>query len=193
MARLTTPEILFPARAAPSSSRSFHRPDPPTACHSTLIYRFNLSLITVRRLALQVRSTTQQTLTCTTNFYKMSAFIEELWTTITTPGTSPALVKATHGAFAGLLLVLVFCFTVTRNKHFAFLFIIASCLWAAVTWFINEIELEKARLQAEGKWDDKKGKVDAVETEKVAEKPAAVKSTGAASPTGSKQTKSRKI
>lgn len=120
-------------------------------------------------------------------------FVEELWTTITTPGTSPALVKATHGAFAGLLITLLFCIAMTRNIHFIFLFIIASGLWASITWFIREIELEKARLKAEGKWDDTKGRVDKVEEPATADEPVALSSSGASSSKASSESKSRKI
>jgi flagellar biosynthesis component FlhA len=74
-------------------------------------------------------------------------FAQDLWTSILTPGTTPALIKATHFSFAALLATLAFLLVATRNIHFVFLTIIASGLWAAITWFIKEVELEKQRQQ----------------------------------------------
>ncbi|KAF5092212.1 hypothetical protein D0Z03_002975 [Geotrichum reessii] len=74
-------------------------------------------------------------------------FAQDLWTSILTPGTTPALVKATHFSFAALLATLAFLLVATRNIHFVFLTLIASGLWAAITWFIKEVELEKQRQQ----------------------------------------------
>lgn len=83
-------------------------------------------------------------------------FTQDLWTSILTPGTTPALVKATHFSFACLLLTLLFLLIATRNIHFVFLTIIASGLWAAITWFIREIEIEKAKQQQEKKKEESK-------------------------------------
>ena len=86
-------------------------------------------------------------------------FTQELWTSILTPGTTPALIKATHASFAALLLTLGFLLFATWNYHFIFLTIIASGLWAAITWFIKEIEIEKAKQQQKDN-DEKKVEKD---------------------------------
>lgn len=74
-------------------------------------------------------------------------FAQDLWSSILTPGTSPALIKATHFSFAALLATLLFLLVATKNIHFVFLTTIALGLWAAITWFIKEVELEKQRQQ----------------------------------------------
>jgi hypothetical protein len=70
-------------------------------------------------------------------------FIIDLWNSILTPGTSPALIKATHASFAALLLTLIGLLISTRNFHFIILTILASGLWIAITWFISELEALK--------------------------------------------------
>lgn len=75
----------------------------------------------------------------------MSSFFVELWESIFTPGTSPALIKATHGSFVLLLLSLAFLIFYTRSIHFINLFVIALCLWGAVIWFIQELKNAKLK------------------------------------------------
>lgn len=74
-------------------------------------------------------------------------FAQDLWMSVLTPGTTPALITATHASFASLLVILLFLLYATRNIHFVFLTIIASGLWAAITWFIYEIEQDKIKQQ----------------------------------------------
>jgi hypothetical protein len=81
----------------------------------------------------------------------MSSFVVELWNSILTPGTTPALVTATHGSFVALLVTLLFLLFATRNYHFAILTVLATSLWAGVTWFIREIEIEKKRQEEQQK------------------------------------------
>lgn len=78
------------------------------------------------------------------------AFLTDLWESIFTPGTTPALVKATHASFAMLVVLLVTLLVMTRNLHFLGLLVIASGLWAAVTWFVAELEAEKKRQATAG-------------------------------------------
>ncbi|OBA23593.1 hypothetical protein METBIDRAFT_36935 [Metschnikowia bicuspidata var. bicuspidata NRRL YB-4993] len=68
------------------------------------------------------------------------SFFVELWESIFTPGTSPALMKATHASFILLLLSLLFLIFYSGSIHFINLFVIASCLYAAVIWFVNELK-----------------------------------------------------
>ncbi|KAF5094041.1 hypothetical protein D0Z00_003730 [Geotrichum galactomycetum] len=87
-------------------------------------------------------------------------FTQDLWNSILTPGTTPALIKATHFSFAALLTTLAFLLVATKNIHFVFLTIIASGLWAAITWFIKEVELEKQRQQQQQPKDKQEEKTD---------------------------------
>lgn len=75
-------------------------------------------------------------------------FVKDLWSSILTPGTNEALLKATHGSFAALLITLVALLAATRNIHYVFLTLIAAGLWASITWFVAEVEREK-QLQKE--------------------------------------------
>lgn len=71
------------------------------------------------------------------------AFIVELWESIFTPGTTPALLKATHASFILLLLSLLSLIYYTRSIHFINLFVIAGLLYASVIWFVNELKHTK--------------------------------------------------
>lgn len=65
------------------------------------------------------------------------AFLKELWQNIFESGTTPALVRATHLSFIGLVITIVIMFYFTHSLHFVALFFLSLCLWAAVTWFIT--------------------------------------------------------
>lgn len=71
------------------------------------------------------------------------AFIVELWESIFTPGTTPALLKATHASFILLLLSLLSLIYYTRSIHFINLFVIAGLLYGSVIWFVNELKHTK--------------------------------------------------
>jgi hypothetical protein len=77
-------------------------------------------------------------------------FVKDLWSSILTPGTNEALLKATHGSFAALLITLVALLVATRNIHYVFLTLIAAGLWASITWFVAEVEREKQRQKENG-------------------------------------------
>jgi hypothetical protein len=77
----------------------------------------------------------------------MGNFFVDLWDSIFTPGTTPTLVKATHGSFVLLILSLLFLIWNALNIHTVMLLIIALCLWGTLTWFISEV----AKLKKEGK------------------------------------------
>ncbi|SGZ54538.1 CIC11C00000004391 [Sungouiella intermedia] len=111
------------------------------------------------------------------------AFIVELWESIFTPGTTPALLKATHASFILLLLSLLSLIYYTRSIHFVNLFVIAGFLYGSVIWFVNELkhtklqnneELLEEQKKEETKEEEKKEE-DKVEV--VIEKPAGI-STG---------------
>lgn len=65
-------------------------------------------------------------------------FVSNLWESIFTPGTTPTLVKATHGSFVALEITLIGMLIATKSLHFVALLVLATGLWIAITWFINE-------------------------------------------------------
>lgn len=73
------------------------------------------------------------------------AFIVELWESIFTPGTTPALIKATHASFILLLISLATFIFLTKSIHFVNLFVIAVLLYGTVIWFINELQQVKLK------------------------------------------------
>lgn len=73
------------------------------------------------------------------------AFIVELWESIFTPGTTPALIKATHASFILLLTSLATLIFLTRSIHFVNLLVIAVLLYGTVVWFINELQQVKLK------------------------------------------------
>lgn len=75
------------------------------------------------------------------------AFFVDLWESVFTPGTNPALIHATHTSFVLLVLSLMWMIYTSRSIHFFNLLIIALCLWASVTWFLSELEKEKGKLK----------------------------------------------
>lgn len=74
------------------------------------------------------------------------AFMVDLWDSVFTPGTNPALIRATHTSFVLLVVSLIWMVFTSKSIHFFNLLIIALCLWASVTWFLSELEKEKANL-----------------------------------------------
>lgn len=60
-----------------------------------------------------------------------------------TPGTTPALIKATHGSFALLIASLLWLIYLSRSIHFVNLLVIALLLYGTVFWFIKELERTK--------------------------------------------------
>lgn len=75
-------------------------------------------------------------------------FVNELWKSVLTPGTSPALILATHLTFASLVITLSFFALYSKSIHLINLLVISILLWITLTWFINEINsLEKTDLK----------------------------------------------
>lgn len=111
------------------------------------------------------------------------SFIEELWQSVFTPGTTPALIKATHGSFALLIASLIWLIYLSRSIHFVNLLVIALLLYGTVFWFIKELERTKLMSNEEL---DKGNEKDA------SEKDASAKSTATEKTTEKKVTK-RKV
>lgn len=76
-------------------------------------------------------------------------FIVDLWDSVLTPGTSPALIQATHASFILLILSLSSLIWLTKSIHFINLLIIAILLYGTVIWFIGELRSVKLRSNAE--------------------------------------------
>jgi len=97
-------------------------------------------------------------------------FLKELWESIFTPGTSPALVLATHASFVLLLLTLGALIYMSGSIHYVNLFVISLILYGLVVWFIGELQNAKlqsnAQLQAQAEADTTKPKESATTTSK---------------------------
>lgn len=112
------------------------------------------------------------------------SFFVELWESVFTPGTTPALIKATHASFIMLIISLLFLIYLSGSIHFINLLVIALLLYGSVIWFINE--LNQAKLKDVSALEKEDGSVDtvaetAVNTNKELDekKSSEVKSTGA--------------
>lgn len=73
------------------------------------------------------------------------SFFVELWESVFTPGTLPALMKATHASFVLLLLSLLTLVYLTRSIHYINLLVIALLLYASVIWFVSELQSAKLK------------------------------------------------
>ncbi|CAK7897768.1 V-type ATPase assembly factor Pkr1p [[Candida] anglica] len=99
----------------------------------------------------------------------MASFFVELWESIFTPGTTPALIKATHASFIMLIISLIVLIFFSRSIHFVNLLVIACLLYGTVVWFIGELQRVK---DEQKELDEKKKKeegVEGVSTEKKVE------------------------
>lgn len=65
----------------------------------------------------------------------MAQFVSELWESVFTPGVSPALLKATYGAFVMLVLTLGTLLVFTRNIHVLALLVVSFCLIGSLVWY----------------------------------------------------------
>ncbi|KHC54425.1 hypothetical protein MGE_05664 [Candida albicans P75010] len=81
------------------------------------------------------------------------SFFVELWESVFTPGTTPALITATHASFILLIISLLVLIFLTKSIHFINLLVIAVLLYASVFWFINE--LQQVKLQSNNELSQK--------------------------------------
>ncbi|EON68896.1 hypothetical protein W97_08154 [Coniosporium apollinis CBS 100218] len=75
----------------------------------------------------------------------MASFIEDLWTSVFTPGPTPTLLIATNAAFAALQAVLFALLIATYSIHFAILSFLTAGLWWAINWFAAELRAAQAK------------------------------------------------
>jgi hypothetical protein len=71
----------------------------------------------------------------------MASFVEDLWSSIFTPGPTPTLLIATNVAFAALQAIFFALLLATYSLHFVALSIISGGLWYAINWFAAEVKL----------------------------------------------------
>jgi hypothetical protein len=85
----------------------------------------------------------------------MSKFMEDLWSSIFTPGPTPSLLIATNASFACLQVVLLLLLIATYSVHFLVLSLLSAGLWYAINWFVAELraagEAEAAKAASNAK------------------------------------------
>ncbi|KAA8644202.1 hypothetical protein EYZ11_004682 [Aspergillus tanneri] len=74
----------------------------------------------------------------------MGSFVEELWSSIFTPGPTPTLLVATNATFAALQLVLFALLLTTYSIHFVVLSLLSASLWWSINWFAREVRQVQA-------------------------------------------------
>ena len=85
----------------------------------------------------------------------MASFVEDLWSSIFTPGPTPTLLVATNVSFAALQLILFALLLATYSLHFVALSIISGGLWYSINWFAAEVRLAQQAQEAEKEKDEK--------------------------------------
>ncbi|CDM36220.1 hypothetical protein DTO013E5_8953 [Penicillium roqueforti] len=79
----------------------------------------------------------------------MASFMEDLWSSIFTPGPTPTLLIATNVTFAALQLIFLVLLLATYSLHFVALSIISGGLWWSINWFAAEVRLAQQAQEAE--------------------------------------------
>ncbi|KAJ5123615.1 hypothetical protein N7448_009712 [Penicillium atrosanguineum] len=115
----------------------------------------------------------------------MASFVEELWSSVFTPGPTPTLLIATNVSFAALQLILFALLLATHSLHFVALSIISAGLWYSINWFAAEVRAAQLAQEAEKKDPALDRNKDSVEGDSDTEtetfnKPSAI-ATGSAS------------
>lgn len=75
--------------------------------------------------------------------------MEDLWSSIFTPGPTPTLLIATNVTFAALQLIFLALLLATYSLHFVALSIISAGLWWSINWFAAEVQLAQQAQEAE--------------------------------------------
>ncbi|KAJ5179846.1 hypothetical protein N7492_003056 [Penicillium capsulatum] len=79
------------------------------------------------------------------------SFVEELWSSVFTPGPTPTLLIATNVTFAALQFVLFVLLLATHSVHFVVLSFLCAGLWYSINWFAHEVSLAQQAQEAEKK------------------------------------------
>ncbi|KAJ5521592.1 hypothetical protein N7527_005707 [Penicillium freii] len=87
----------------------------------------------------------------------MASFMEDLWSSIFTPGPTPTLLIATNVTFAALQLIFFALLLATYSLHFVALSIISAGLWWSINWFAAEVRLAQQAQEAEKEKQESEG------------------------------------
>jgi hypothetical protein len=79
----------------------------------------------------------------------MASFMQDLWSSVFTPGPTPTLLIATNISFAALQVVLLALLVATSSIHFVILSAISAGLWWAINWFAAEVRAVQLAQQKE--------------------------------------------
>jgi cytoskeletal protein RodZ len=120
----------------------------------------------------------------------MGSFVEDLWSSVFTPGPTPSLLIATNVTFAALQVLLLALLLATYSIHFVVLSILSAALWWSINWFAQELRQVQAQeaptetQELRGGSTKPSGALDSTdsdtETEVVKEKSKATAATGVA-------------
>lgn len=78
----------------------------------------------------------------------MATFLADLWNSVFTPGPTPTLVRATNVSFLALQSILFILLVATWSIHLFILSFLSAGLWAAINWFVRELEEANERERA---------------------------------------------
>jgi len=89
----------------------------------------------------------------------MTTFIENLWTSIFTPGPTSTLLLATNVSFGALQTVLLALLIATYSIHFLVLSVLSAGLWWSINWFAVEVSAVRAKEEEEKRVRRERGEV----------------------------------
>ena len=69
----------------------------------------------------------------------MASFLQDLWTSVLTPGPTASLLIATNASFACLQFLLLCLLLATYNIHLLVLSCLCAALWWSINWFAAEL------------------------------------------------------
>lgn len=75
----------------------------------------------------------------------MADFLNNLWSSVFTPGPTPTLLVATNATFAALQTTLFALLLYTYSIHFLILSILCAGLWVSINWFASELRVAQAQ------------------------------------------------
>ncbi|KAL9618879.1 MAG: hypothetical protein Q9160_006469 [Pyrenula sp. 1 TL-2023] len=79
----------------------------------------------------------------------MASFVQDLWSSVFTPGPTPTLLVATNATFAALQLLFLALLLATYSVHFAVLSFLCAGLWWSINWFATELQAAKVHEEEE--------------------------------------------
>lgn len=89
----------------------------------------------------------------------MTTFLENLWTSIFTPGPTSTLLLATNVSFGALQTVLLALLIATYSIHFLVLSVLSAGLWWSINWFAAEVSAVRAKEEEEKRLRRERGEV----------------------------------